>query len=67
MPNLLQINYKFSVTRGSESGFGAIASQIAQVPDSVGKFGSWMRRNPAAGASTFSTMKRPPAHIWKVR
>ena len=33
MPHLLQINYKFSVSRGEfESGFDAVASQIAQVP-----------------------------------
>ena len=33
MPHLLQINYKFSVSRAEfESGFDAIASQIAQVP-----------------------------------
>ena len=33
MPHLLQINYKFSVTRAEfESGFDAIAAQIAQVP-----------------------------------
>jgi hypothetical protein len=33
MPHLLQINYKFSVSRAEfESGFDTVASQIAQVP-----------------------------------
>jgi len=33
MPHLLQINYKFLVTRTEfESGFNSVASQIAQVP-----------------------------------
>lgn len=33
MPHLLQINYRFSVSRAEfESGFDAIASEIAQVP-----------------------------------
>ena len=33
MPHLLQINYKFLVTRTEfESGFDVVASQIAQVP-----------------------------------
>ncbi|HVJ56467.1 MAG TPA: YdhR family protein [Terrimicrobiaceae bacterium] len=33
MPHLLQINYRFSVSRAQfESGFDAIASEIAQVP-----------------------------------
>jgi hypothetical protein len=33
MPQLLEINYKFSVARAEfEKGFDAVAAQIAQVP-----------------------------------
>jgi hypothetical protein len=50
MPHLLQINYKFSVPRAEfESGFDAVASQIAQVLGSVEKFGSSMRAESCGG------------------
>ena len=68
MPHLLQINYRFSVSRAEfESGFDAIASEIARCRDFVGKFGFWIRRNLVAGASTCSTMKSRSAHTSKVR
>ena len=67
MPHLWQINYKFSVTREEfESGFDAVASQIAQVPGLRWKIWLLNEAESRGGASTCSTMKSPLAHTSKV-
>jgi hypothetical protein len=60
MPQLLQINYKFTVSREEfERGFDAIAAEIAKLQGCAGKSGWSMRLSRAAEAFTCLTTTNP--------